>query len=95
VKIEVRELRKITDLLLEHVESLGVTQVNLEDDYYWTIPTDQRYDPSRTSVTPDLGQLTDDWHELQMILRGERPAVALALGWLGAVMTSVGENVSG
>ena len=95
MKITVRELREISDALLNHIESLGVREVEVDDDYYWAIPREQLYDASVEAVQPSLGQLTDDWNELQMIRRGERPPVALALGWLASIMRAVGERVVG
>jgi len=95
VKVSIEELREISNRLLDHVESLGVKEVDLSQDYYWTLPPDQLYDPALTVPNPSLGQLTDDWNELQLIKRGERPAVAIALSWLSAVMRAVGERVVG
>lgn len=95
MKISIRELREVSNSLLDHIESLGVTEVDIDEDYYWTIPKEQLYDPARDDVSPSLGQLTDDWNELQLIRRHERPPVALALGWLASVLRAVGERVLG
>jgi hypothetical protein len=95
VKVSIRELREVSTALFDHVESLGVTEVEVDDDYYWSIPKEELYDPARDSVSPSLGQLTDDWNELQMIRRRERPPVALALTWLASVLRAIGERVIG
>lgn len=95
MKVSIGELREISNRLLDHVESLGVKDVDLSQDYYWTLPQDQLYDPNLTTPNPSLGQLTDDWNELQLIKRGERPPVAIALSWLSAVLRAVGEQVVG
>jgi hypothetical protein len=95
VKVSIGELRETSNRLLDHVESLGVKEVDLIQDYYSSFPSDQLYDPTLITPNPSLGQLTDDWNELQMIKRGERPPVAIALSWLSAVMRAVGEQVLG
>jgi hypothetical protein len=95
VKVPVSELREVSNQLLDHLERLGVTDVEIPDDYYWSISKEQLYDPTAENLDPTLGQLSDDWKELSMIRRGERPPVALALGWLASVMRAVGERVLG
>ncbi len=95
MNVSIEELRAISTKLIDHLESLGITTVEIEDDYYWTFPKDQLYDPTLTTPDPSLGQLTDDWNELQLINRGERPPVAIALSWLAAIMRAVGERVLG
>jgi hypothetical protein len=95
VKVSIREIRGISNQLLDHIESLGVNEVDLAHDYYWTLPTDQLYDPALAVPSPSLGQLTDDWNELLLIRRGDRPPVAIALAWLSAIMRAVGETVLG
>lgn len=95
MKVAVSDLRVVSAALLGHLEKLGVATVDVEVDYYWHVPRDQVYDPSRTSLDPDLGQLSEDWEKLQRIARGEREPVAPALEWLGAVLRAVGERVVG
>lgn len=95
MKVAVSELQAVSAALLEHLERIGVDAVEVDVDYYWHVPRDQVYDPSRTSLDPDLGQLSEDWEKLQMIGRGERAPVAPALEWLGAVLRAVGERVVG
>ncbi len=95
MKVKVSQLRTVSTVLLDHLEKLGVDAVEVDVDYYWHVPRDQAYDPTRTAVEPDLGQLSDDWEKLKMIGRGEREPVAPALEWLGAVLRAVGERVVG
>lgn len=95
MRVLIKDLREISNRLLDHVESLGVKEVDLPEDYYWTLPADQLYNPALTAPNPSLGQLTDDWNELQLIKRGERPPVAIALSWLAAIMRAVGEHILG
>jgi hypothetical protein len=95
VKIAVSDLSAVSQKLLAHLEHLGVREVEIEVDYYWRVPPEQLYDTARSTVEPDLGQLSDDWEKLRMIQRGERQPVAAALEWLGATLRAVGERVAG
>lgn len=80
-------------MLLTHLEARGITEIDTDVDYYWRVPEEQAYDPNRTSIEPDLGQLSHDWARLDKILRGEREPVATALGWLAAVFRAVSERL--
>jgi hypothetical protein len=95
VKVSIKGLREISNRLLDHVESLGVKEVELSEDYYWTFPQDQLNDPTLATPKPSRGQLTDDRNELRLIKRGERPVVAIALSWLSAIMRAVGGGRTG
>ena len=95
MRVAVADLRAVSEKLFAHLEYLGVKETDIDVDYYWRVPREQAYDPTRASVDPDLGQLSDDWEKLGMIQRGERQPVAPALEWLGAVLRAVGERVVG
>lgn len=95
MKVTVEQLRETSRALLDHVERLGVNEIDLEVDYYWHIPRFQVYDVELEKLQPDLGQLSEDWQKLESIRRGEEPPIAIALEWLGAVYRAVGERVVG
>ena len=63
MRVNIMELREVTNKLLDYLAAQGHQSIEIPDDYYWCIPPDQRYDALRD---PDLsqlglGQLTDDW----------------------------------
>jgi hypothetical protein len=95
MRIEISELRRIANLLLDHVQSLGADTIEVEHDYYWEIHAKELYDPYRDPSDLGMGQLTEDWKELTRISTGEAPPVGAALTWLGTVLRAVGEKVVG
>lgn len=90
-----KELRETSQLLLDHLEKLGATEIEIDADYYWHVPRSQLYDPTIQIVEPDLGQLTEDWARLEAIRRGDMPPVGPGLEWLSAIFRAVGEHVIG
>lgn len=60
MQVTVNELRVITDRLLAHLESAGAAEIELEADYYWSIPPEERYDVTKDPGPPTMGQLSDD-----------------------------------
>jgi hypothetical protein len=93
MQISTNELRKACELLLTHLEESGHSAIEITRDYYWNVPQEQRYDPYQEPAQFDMGQLSDDWSELQGILEGRKVTVSYALVWLSSILRSVGETV--
>jgi hypothetical protein len=92
MNVTTAELRQLCNQLLTHLESNGIHTISVTDDYYWNVPSDQRYNPYEQPGQPDLGQLSDDIRELRRTLEGEREPVAYALVWLSSLLRYVGEK---
>jgi len=91
MKIEVADLRKMFEVLAEHLEETGQASVEIPWDFYWEVSREERYDPYSEPKQLSLGQLSDDWNELLKIRDGEMPSVGHALVWLSSILRSVGE----
>lgn len=89
------ELRDITNLLLQHLHDRGVRSVQFREDYYWTIPREQRLDMSREPTTFVIGQLSDDLQELDRVRTRDRDILAQHLVWLASILQELGETVVG
>ena len=90
--ITVAELRRASELLMNHLEAQGRASVQIDHDYYWFVPTDQRYDQYKEPKQLTLGQLSDDWSEIRKILDGKGEPVNYALVWLSSLLRAVGET---
>jgi hypothetical protein len=93
MRVSTTDLRAATALILDHLEGAGFSEIEIEDDYYWDIAADERYGKYETPKNLVLGQLTDDWNAISLILSRQRPPIGLSLVWLAAVMRRVGEKV--
>ncbi len=84
-------------MLFDHLNELGIHEVNLDIDYYWNIPPEFAYDvlsePGRDDLT--IGQLSSDWRELRAQLDGETPILAYKFVWLASILRAIGETTSG
>lgn len=94
MRINVSELRAISAQLFSHLEESGRDSVEIPSDYYWDISKENRYNPYEEPTNFDLGQLTDDWAELQKIALGEKEPIGYALVWFSTVLRAVGEDVA-
>jgi hypothetical protein len=94
MSIRVAELRLISEKLFAYLEDQGVESFDTAVDYYWDIPKEQMYNPYQNPFELDLGQLTDDWYELQKLLDPERQPVVRDFVWLAAILRAIGEHLS-
>jgi hypothetical protein len=95
MRITTADLREACQRLLAHVEDVAGNAVVVEKDFYWDIPRDARFDVHREPEKFTVGQLSDDWNELQRIATGKAEPVAYALVWLSSIIRAIGEQVVG
>ena len=89
--VSTTELREALDAILRNLEEHGISEIELQDDYYWDVPQDERYGIREQPAQLDVGQLTDDVNELKRIVRGDSPPYGLGLIWLASVLRRIGE----
>ena len=92
IRINLADLRAISEKIFLYLEDQGIESFDIPVDYYWNIPKEQIYDPYEKPLELDLGQLTDDWRELQKILDPGNQPIAYCLVWLAAILRVVGEH---
>ena len=85
-----KELQHICSILLTHIVSKGITTIELDKDFYWDIPSTQRYNLYREPTQHTLGHL-DDWKELQKLATDDGTIINYHLVWLSAIMRAIGE----
>jgi len=90
--LSVDDLRRVTEILLSEVAARRST-LTLAADFYWDVPAEHRYDSYTEPTKLVLGQLSDDWSELQRILSGAADPLPYALVWLGAILRRIGEEL--
>ena len=95
MQLNIDDLRAISDRLLANLAASGIDSVDLQVDYYWEIPSEQRYDPYTKPDTNSLtlGQVSWDIESLYDVLEGGKIPVAYHLVWLGTVLKAVGEKL--
>jgi hypothetical protein len=93
MKVRLAELRQVAEMLFDHLEAEGNDEFDINDDYYWKIPPEQLYDPTKDPTELALEQLTDNWGWLNRGRSGEAAPTAYHLVWLAAFLRWVGERV--
>ena len=92
MRVNISDLRTVSEKLFSHFEQNGHSSVEIPNDYYWIIPEVRRYDPVNEPADFSLGQLTEDWSRLQKIAEGENDPIGYGLVWLASILQAIGEN---
>lgn len=93
--LSITELRQLTAVLYDHLEAANAGPIEIENDYYWSIPRTQRHDPMNEPTEFTIGQLSDDLMELRRIKDGSAEPIGYALVWLSSVLREIGEGAVG
>lgn len=91
MKIEISELRKAADLLLNYLESNGIDAVDIEVDYYWHIDKRLKYDAYQEPEEFTIGQISEDIIKLRRMLEIEDNMLPHGFVWLSSLLRAVGE----
>ena len=92
MSIDIDRLEKATSAIFRHLRDLGINSVDLEKDFYWDIEKEQRYEPYQEPTEMNLGQLADNWQEIEKIASGDAQAIGYALVWVAALYRYIGET---
>lgn len=95
MRVDIETLEKAMSIIFDHLKAQGISSLNLDGDFYWNIAKEQRYGPSEEPTDIDLGQLSDDWNEIQKIASGEKESIGYALVWIAALYQHIGETNPG
>jgi hypothetical protein len=92
MKIQVTQLRKAAEILLNHLSENGTDEIELTKDFYWSIPPEQRYNPYVQPAQLTLGQLSEDWKEILRVANAEEEPTEYHLEWLSAILRYIADH---
>jgi hypothetical protein len=94
VEIKIADLRLVIGRILDHIEhDLGHATLVLDQDDYWDVADDERYDFTKSPTGLGHGQLRDDWEFLSSIIEDKDQAVSLMLIHIAPLLRRIGEQV--
>ena len=92
MQVKLETLEKVVHAIFEHMRDLGVEEVELEKDYYWHIPFEQKYDVYNQPTDLTIGQLTDDWQDIVNIAGDSSNILCVHLRDVSAILRYIGEK---
>lgn len=93
-KVDMKTLEECFLKIMNYYKENENTEFYLEDDYYWDVDLEKRYDPSANLVEGDisLGQLYHDIEVVEEVAKGKEP-IGYDLVWLSSILRYVGEKI--
>ena len=92
MKITTAEIRRAVDLLLSEFDANGASEWEIDQDFYWDVPSDVRYDLYEPPEQLGMGQLTDDIGRVRAIAAGTDDPVPPGLVWVANILRLAGEK---
>ena len=90
VKIKTDDLVNIIDILKKNIMDNFPQEVEVDkEDFYWQLSEDDIYHPAIKPTDIDLGQLSDDWLELQRLIVKEGIPISYDLRRLAVILQVV------
>jgi len=93
MKIDVENLRTISNLLFDHLKKNGFKNISINEDFYWNIPKEKRYDAYEKPADLKLCQLSHDYENLLSFLNDKNKAAGYGFVQLGEIFKIIGEKV--
>lgn len=86
-------LREAFDVLLQHIEEVEGREIQVEHDYFWSIPAENIYDIYHEPRNFTIGQLSESVGHLQEFVANSEGVIPYGLVWLSDVLRAVGHVV--
>jgi len=93
-EISIADVRKVVNRLLDHItDTRKIEKITIDDDLYWEIPSDNRYDMSSDIEELYVGNLVDDWGFVSGLLDENVTPVTYQLTEVAPILRFIGEKL--
>jgi hypothetical protein len=93
MKIEINQLKNLSEIIFRKIEDLGFEEVSIDVDLYWNVSFEDAYNLSVEHPDIVVGSLIDDWEWLRKVLNKKNPATTVDLERLGSVIEVLGRQL--
>ena len=93
IVVPVDTLRRATEVLLDRLEDVAGTEVVIQQDMFWSIQPEQRFDLYVEPTEFTIGQLSESLDHVRRILEEPDLAISFGLVWLADLLRVAGETV--
>lgn len=92
MKIQAVELERVIKKIFNQLKDLNISEINVDEDFYWNIDKEERYNPYQKPARLDLGQVEGDWNELKKINEGDLDVLGGSFVCASNLLRLVGEK---
>lgn len=91
-RITTNEIRIALELTLKEFELHGAKTWEVNEEFYWDVPTASRYDSYDSPEKLTMGQLSEDIRRVQEIAAGSADPAPSCLVWIATILRLAGER---
>ena len=91
--VSVALLRQIMNRALDHARDVAGDRIDLERDFFWSVPPDELYDVYTRPEELTIGQLAESWENLTTLQQDDGAVTAYALVWIADVLRALGHQL--
>lgn len=89
MKINIDELQLILSQQLSRLKESKGADIELNNDFYWDIPSEDLYNPYQEPKELTLGQLSDDWQEIKRLTDNQLDAIPYDLKRISNILKAL------
>jgi hypothetical protein len=89
MEINIDELQLILSQLLSRLKEIKGTHIELNNDFYWDIPSEELYNPYQEPKELTLGKLSDDWQEIKRLTDNQLDAIPYDLKRISNILKAL------
>jgi hypothetical protein len=89
MEINIDELQLILSQLLSRLKEIKGTDIELNNDFYWDIPSEELYNPYQEPKELTLGKLSDDWQEIKRLTDNQLDAIPYDLKRISNILKAL------
>jgi hypothetical protein len=93
MKVKMQELKQMCENHLTHLEQNGYSEIELEQDTYWTVISREDIYANDGSPKLGVGSLHEDIESLEKVLDGTNPITTNDFDRLGNIFIAIGEKI--
>jgi hypothetical protein len=94
MKISIEKLRVAADRGLSYIAEKYGTEIELDHDYYWSLPKQAKYDVLKEAKVSEVGSLVEDYQQIEKIVKREHDLVGYDLAYIAAILRALGEELA-
>jgi len=89
--INVQDFEKVVAALFVQLKEQSGETIEIKDeDYYWAINQDEKYNPYQQPSELTIGQLSEDWDSMSEILNKQRSPISYDFVKISSLMQIIG-----
>ncbi|QMU63847.1 MAG: hypothetical protein GKR88_05780 [Flavobacteriaceae bacterium] len=87
--VNIEEIQKTITLLLTNLKDKKGNKIELKNDFYWDISSDELYNPYDEPKDISLGQLSDDLSEIHRLSKAEGDGIPYDLKRISEILRAL------